>query len=99
MMTLEENVFDEMHETWIEPDVTSFSVVLHVYSRANKSELTFDKLSLMKGKGKGICWIMAWCTLLARCLCGRIEDAEELLGEMVRNGVSPCAGTNPFFFV
>ncbi|XWS08185.1 hypothetical protein CRYUN_Cryun41cG0058200 [Craigia yunnanensis] len=41
-----EKVFDEMRQRGIEPDVTSFSIVLHVYSKAHKPELRLDKLKL-----------------------------------------------------
>jgi pentatricopeptide repeat protein len=67
MTTLAENVFDEMRETGIEPDVMSFSTVLHVYSRENKPELTVYKLKLMKEKG--ICSTVAKCALVVKCLC------------------------------
>lgn len=93
-----EKVFDEMRESGIEPDVTSFSIVLHVYSRAHKPQLVLDKLSLMKEKG--ICPNVVTYTSVIKCLCscGRIEEAEDLLDEMVRNGVSPCAKTYNCFF-
>lgn len=93
-----EKVFDEMRVRGIEPDVTSFSIVLHVYSRAHKPQLSLDKLNFMKEKG--ICPTVAMYTSVVKCLCscGRIEDAEELLGEMVRNGVSPSAETYNCFF-
>jgi pentatricopeptide repeat protein len=82
-----EKVFDEMRERGIEPDVTSFSIVLHVYSRAHKPELSLDKLRLMKEKG--ISPSVATYTSVIKCLCscGRVEDAEKLLEEMGRNGL------------
>lgn len=93
-----EEVFDQMRESGIEPDVTSFSILLHVYSRAHKPQLVLDKLSLMKEKG--ICPNVVMYTSVIKCLasCGWLEDAERLLGEMVRDGVSPCAATYNCFF-
>ncbi|GMJ11894.1 hypothetical protein like AT1G52640 [Hibiscus trionum] len=93
-----EKLFDEMRQRGIEPDVTSFSIVLHVYSRAHKPELTLDKLKYMKEKG--ICPSVATYTSVIKCLCscGRLEEAEKLLGEMVSNGVSPSAATYNCFF-
>ncbi|KAK7271425.1 hypothetical protein RJT34_27311 [Clitoria ternatea] len=93
-----EKVFDEMRSSGIEPDVTSFSIVLHVYSRAHKPQLCLDKLSLMKEKG--ICTNVVTYTSVIKCLCscGRLEDGEALLDEMVRNGVSPGAATYNCFF-
>ncbi|XP_027331506.1 pentatricopeptide repeat-containing protein At2g13420, mitochondrial-like [Abrus precatorius] len=93
-----EEVFDQMRESGIEPDVTSFSIVLHVYSRAHKPQLSLDKLRLMKEKG--ICPNVVTYTSVIKCLCscGRLDDAEGLLDEMVRNGVSPCAATYNCFF-
>lgn len=93
-----EKVFNEMHESGIEPDVTSFSIVLHVYSRAHKPQLSLDKLRVMREKG--ICPNVVTYTSVIKCLCscGRLEDAEVLLDEMVRNGVSPCAATYNCFF-
>lgn len=93
-----EKVFDEMRERGIEPDVTSFSIVLHVYSRAHKPYLTMDKLQEMKRRG--ICPTVATYTSVVKCLCscGGIEDAEVLLEEMVNNGVSPSAVTYNCFF-
>ncbi|KAM1493632.1 pentatricopeptide repeat-containing protein At2g13420, mitochondrial-like [Malus sylvestris] len=93
-----EKVFEEMWNRGIEPDVTSFSIVLHVYSRAHKPELSLDKLKLMRERG--IFPTVETYTSVVKCLCscGRLEDAEELLGEMVRSGVSPCAATYNCFF-
>ncbi|TKY57043.1 Pentatricopeptide repeat-containing protein mitochondrial [Spatholobus suberectus] len=93
-----EEVFDEMRRSGIEPDVTSFSIVLHVYSRAHKPQLVLDKLGAMKEKG--ICPNVVVYTSVIKCLasCGRLEDAEMLLEEMVREGVSPCAATYNCFF-
>lgn len=93
-----ENLFDEMQKRGIEPDVTSFSIVLHVYSRAHKPQLSLDKLRLMKEKG--ICPTVVTYTSVIKCLCscGWLEDAEELLNEMVGNGISPSAATYNCFF-
>ena len=66
MIGLAENMFDEMCDTWIELDITSFSTVLHVYSLENKPELTLNKLKL---KEKGICSTVAKCALVVKCLC------------------------------
>ncbi|CAH8298694.1 unnamed protein product [Eruca vesicaria subsp. sativa] len=93
-----EKVFDEMRERGIEPDVTSFSIVLHMYSRAHKSELSLDKLKLMKVKG--ISPTVETYTSVVKCLCscGRLEEAEELLEEMVGDGISPSSATYNCFF-
>ncbi|XP_057491113.1 pentatricopeptide repeat-containing protein At2g13420, mitochondrial-like [Actinidia eriantha] len=93
-----ELLLDEMRERGIEPDVTSYSILLHVYSRAHKPTLSLDKLKMMKSQG--ICPTVATYTSVVKCLCscGRIEDAEELLNEMVCNGVSPSAATYNCFF-
>jgi len=93
-----EEVFDQMRNNKIEPDVTSFSILLHVYSRAHKPELVLDKLRLMKEKG--IFPNVVMYTSVIKCLasCGRLEDAERLLEEMVKDGVSPCAATYNCFF-
>ncbi|KAK7385847.1 hypothetical protein VNO78_31763 [Psophocarpus tetragonolobus] len=93
-----EEVFDQMRSSGIEPDVTSFSILLHVYSRAHKPQLVLDKLSLMKEKG--ICPNVVMYTSVIKCLAssGMLEDAERLLDEMVRDGVSPCAATYNCFF-
>lgn len=93
-----EKVFDEMRERGIQPDVMSFSIVLHVYGRAHKPELMLEKLREMKKKE--ICPTVATYTSVVKCLCscGRIEDAEMLLEEMVSNGVSPSAVTYNCFF-
>ncbi|KAK9922070.1 hypothetical protein M0R45_030552 [Rubus argutus] len=82
-----DKVFDEMSSRGIEPDVTSFSIVLHVYSRAHKPELSLDKLKQMRDRG--ICPTVATYTSVVKCLCscGRLEDAEELLAEMARTGL------------
>lgn len=93
-----DKVFDEMRDRGIEPDVTSYSIVLHVYSRAHKPQLLLDKMKMMRESG--ISLSVATYTSVVKCLCscGRINDAEELLEEMVRNGVSPCAATYNCFF-
>ncbi|KAA8531253.1 hypothetical protein F0562_005962 [Nyssa sinensis] len=93
-----ENLLDEMRERGIEPDVTSYSIVLHVYSRAHKPDLCLDKLKMMKDKG--ICPTVATYTSVVKCLCscGRFIEAEELLSEMVCNGVSLSAATYNCFF-
>lgn len=93
-----EKVFDEMRQRGIEPDVTSYSIVLHVYSRAHKPELCLDKLKEMKSRG--VCLNVVSYTSVVKCLCscGRIEDAEELVDEMVENGVNPTAATYNCFF-
>lgn len=93
-----EKVFDEMRERGIDPDVNSYSIVLHVYSRAHKPQLTLDKLKEMKEKG--IYPTVATYTSVMKCLCscGRLEEAEMLLCEMVRNGVSPSPTTYNCFF-
>ncbi|OMP08437.1 hypothetical protein COLO4_06474 [Corchorus olitorius] len=77
-----EKLFDEMRQRGIEPDVTSYSIILHVYSRAHKPDLTLDKLKIMKEKG--ICLNVTTYTSVIKCLCscGRLEEAEKLLGEM-----------------
>ncbi|KAL5126587.1 Pentatricopeptide repeat-containing protein, mitochondrial [Glycine soja] len=95
-----EEVFDQMRESGIEPEVTSFSILLHVNSRAHMPQLVLDQLRLMKEKG--ICPNVVMYTSVIKCLasCGWLEDAERLLEEMVRDGVSPCAATatyNCFF--
>lgn len=93
-----EKVFDEMRQRGVEPDVTSYSILLHVYSRAHKPELSLEKLRVMKEKG--ICPSIASYTSVIKCLCscGRIDDAEMLLEEMVSSGVSPIAATLNCFF-
>ncbi|KAJ7979759.1 Pentatricopeptide repeat [Quillaja saponaria] len=93
-----DRVFDEMQKRGIDPDVTSFSIVLHVYSRAHKPQLSLDKLRMMKEKG--ICPTAVTYTSVVKCLCscGRLEDAEELLNETVKSGVSPCAAAYNCFF-
>ena len=97
-ITFAKKVLDEIRQRGIEPDVTSFSILLHVYSRAHKPQLTLDKLKLMKEMG--ICPSVATYTSVLKCLCscGRIEDAEGLLDQMVKNGVSPNAATYNCFF-
>ncbi|KAK3436986.1 hypothetical protein EUGRSUZ_C01536 [Eucalyptus grandis] len=93
-----DKVFDEMLDRGIKPDLTSYSIVLHVYSRAHKPQLLLDKMKMMKERG--ISLSMATCTSVVKCLCscGKINDAEELLEDMVRIGVSPCAATYNCFF-
>ncbi|XP_024996949.1 pentatricopeptide repeat-containing protein At2g13420, mitochondrial-like [Cynara cardunculus var. scolymus] len=93
-----ENLLDEMHQRGIDPDVTSYSIVLHVYSRAHKPDLTLEKLKMMKEKG--IRPTLTSYTSVVKCLCscGRLEDAEKLLDEMVCNGVTPSATTFNCFF-
>ncbi|KAH6764925.1 hypothetical protein C2S52_013924 [Perilla frutescens var. hirtella] len=93
-----ENVLVEMGERGLEPDVTSYSILLHVYSRAHKPQLCLDKLAMMKEKG--ICPSVATYTSVVKCLCscGRMEDAEELLNEMLHYEVTPTAETYNCFF-
>ena len=80
-----EDVFDQMRESGIgiEPEVTSFSILLHVNSRAHMPQLVLDQLRLMKEKG--ICPNVVMYTSVIKCLasCGWLEDAERLLEEMV----------------
>ncbi|XP_071936539.1 pentatricopeptide repeat-containing protein At2g13420, mitochondrial-like [Coffea arabica] len=93
-----EKVFVEMRDRGVEPDVTSYSILLHVYSRAHKPALSLEKLKMMKDRG--ICPNVATYTSVVKCLCscGRIEDAEVLLDEMVSNGVNPATATYNCFF-
>ncbi|RZC60242.1 hypothetical protein C5167_022011 [Papaver somniferum] len=93
-----ENLLDEMQKRGIEQEVTSYSIVLHVYSPAHKPDLSLDKLSSMKEKG--IFPTVATYTSVIKCLCscGRLEDAEEILNEMVANGVSSYPTTFSCFF-
>ncbi|KAI3977218.1 hypothetical protein MKX01_035948 [Papaver californicum] len=93
-----EKLLDEMQKRGIEPDVTSYSIVLHVYGRAHKPDLSLDKLSSMKEKG--IFPTVATYISVMKCLCscGRLEDAEEILNEMIANGVSPSPTTFNCFF-
>ncbi|XP_058103047.1 pentatricopeptide repeat-containing protein At2g13420, mitochondrial-like [Magnolia sinica] len=93
-----ENLFEEMQRRGVEPDVTSYSIVLHVYSRAHKPDLSLWKLGLMKESG--ISPTVATYTSVIKCLCscGRLEDAEKLLDEMVGNDVCPSAATYNCFF-
>lgn len=93
-----EHVFEEMRGQGLEPDVTSYSILLHVYSRAHKPQLCLDKLAMMKEKG--ICPSVATYTSVVKCLCscGRMEDAEELLNEMLDYGVTPTSETYNCFF-
>ncbi|CAG7901608.1 unnamed protein product [Brassica rapa] len=93
-----EKVFDEMRERGIEPDVTSFSIVLHMYSRAHKSELSLDKLKLMKAKGISPTTETYTSVVKCLCSCGRLEEAEELLEAMVGDGISPSSATYNCFF-
>lgn len=78
--------------------MTSYSIVLHVCSRAHKPDLTLDRLEMMKVKG--ICPSVVTYTSVIKCLssCGRMEEAEKLLDEMVSNGVTPTAATYNCFF-
>ncbi|KAI3867814.1 hypothetical protein MKW92_009862 [Papaver armeniacum] len=78
--------------------VASYSIVLHVYSHAHKPDLSLDKLSSMKEKG--IFPTVETYTSVLKCLCscGRLKDAEEILNEMVANGVSPSPTTFNCFF-
>lgn len=91
-------IFEEMQERGVEPDVTSYSILLHVYSRAHKPVLALEKLKKMKDSR--ICPNIATYTSVIKCLssCGRLEEAELLLDEMVANGVSPTAATYNCFF-
>lgn len=93
-----EHVVEEMRGQGLEPDVTSYSILLHVYSRAHKPQLCLDKLAMMKEKG--ICPSVATYTSVVKCLCscGRMEDAEELLKEMLDYGVTPTSETYNCFF-
>ncbi|KAI3887140.1 hypothetical protein MKW92_004575 [Papaver armeniacum] len=93
-----ENLLDEMQKRGVQPDETSYSIILHVYSRARKPDLSLDKLSSMKQKG--IFPTVATYTSVIKCLCscGRLEDAEEILNEMVASGVSPSPTTFNCFF-
>ncbi|WCJ40097.1 Pentatricopeptide repeat-containing protein At2g13420 mitochondrial [Euphorbia peplus] len=93
-----EKVFDEMRERGIEPDITSFSILLHVYSRGHKPQLTLDKLKLMKEKGIYPTVVTYTSVIKCLCSCGRVDDAEELLSEMIKDGVSPNAATYNCFF-
>lgn len=93
-----EKVFDEMRQRGIEPDVTSFSIVLHMYSRAHKSELSLDKLKLMKAKGISPTTETYTSVVKCLCSCGRLEEAEELLEAMVGDGISPSSATYNCFF-
>ncbi|PHU24065.1 Pentatricopeptide repeat-containing protein, mitochondrial [Capsicum chinense] len=45
-----EKVFEEMTQSGAEPDVTSYSIRLHVYSRAHKPELSLEKSRIMRDK-------------------------------------------------
>ncbi|XP_071694670.1 pentatricopeptide repeat-containing protein At2g13420, mitochondrial-like [Rutidosis leptorrhynchoides] len=93
-----ENLLNGMLQRGIDPDVTSYSIVLHVYSRAHKPDLTLEKLQIMKDKG--INPSLASYTSVVKCLCscGRLKDGENLLDEMVQNGVTPSATTYNCFF-
>ncbi|RZC59707.1 hypothetical protein C5167_007013 [Papaver somniferum] len=88
-----ENLLDEMQKRGIEPDVTSYSIILHVYSRAHKPDLSLDKLCSMKEKG--IFPTVGTYSSVIKCLCscGRLEDAEEILNEMVANGMGDLSCT------
>ncbi|CAM8993715.1 unnamed protein product [Rhodiola kirilowii] len=83
-----DNVFDEMRHRGIEPDVTSYSIVIHVYSRAHKPQLVLDRLEVMKERGISPNAVTYTSVVKCLCSCGRLEDAEELLNEMVVSGVS-----------
>ncbi|KAJ4823940.1 hypothetical protein Tsubulata_046829 [Turnera subulata] len=97
-----------LREKSLEANVVTYNVLLNGIcgkaslhpegSRAHKPELTLDKLKLMKEKG--ISPTVATYTSVVKCLCSRwrMEDAEELLGEMERTGVSPNAATYNCFF-
>ncbi|XP_078433497.1 pentatricopeptide repeat-containing protein At2g13420, mitochondrial-like [Wolffia australiana] len=91
-------LFDEMRSRGIEPDVTSYSILLHVYSRAHKPELCFSLFNSMREKG--ISPTVATYTSLVKCLasCGRVDDAEKVLDEMLSLGVQPSAATYNCFF-
>ncbi|KAL9248141.1 hypothetical protein vseg_021497 [Gypsophila vaccaria] len=93
-----DRVFHEMRGRGIEPDVTSYSIVLHVCSRAHRPELCLDRLEAMKERG--ISPSVVTYTSVVKCLssCGRFEEAEGLLDEMVRSGVTPTAVTYNCFF-
>lgn len=94
-----DKLFDEMLQRGIEPDVTSYSIVLHVYSRAHKPDLTLEKLKIMKEKGVNPSLASYTSVVKCLCSCGRLEDAENLLDEMVQNGVTPSATTYNCFFL
>uniref|UniRef100_A0A0D3GZJ5 Pentacotripeptide-repeat region of PRORP domain-containing protein n=1 Tax=Oryza barthii TaxID=65489 RepID=A0A0D3GZJ5_9ORYZ len=93
-----EDLLKEMHQRGIEPDVTSYSVILHVYSRAHKPELCLCMFRSMKERG--ICPTVATYTSVIKCLasCGRLDDAESLLDEMASEGVCPSPATYNCFF-
>ncbi|KAM3246596.1 Pentatricopeptide repeat-containing protein, mitochondrial [Capsicum annuum] len=93
-----EKVFEEMTQSGAEPDVTSYSIRLHVYSRAHKPELSLEKSRIMRDKG--ICPNIVTYTSVIKCLCscGRLEDAELLLEQMVSNGITPTFTTYNCFF-
>ncbi|EPS66675.1 hypothetical protein M569_08098, partial [Genlisea aurea] len=88
-----DKVLDEMRAKGLEPDVTSYSILLHVYGRAHKPQLCLDKLTMMKEKGIHPNVASYTSTVKCLCSCGRMDDAEELLSEMVRIGVTPSAET------
>ncbi|KAK1257408.1 Pentatricopeptide repeat-containing protein [Acorus gramineus] len=93
-----DDVFVRMRDRGVQPDVTSYSIVLNLYSRAHKAELTLSKLNSMRDDG--ISPNVAMYTLVVKCLCscGRLDEAEGLLEEMVVNGVRPMAVTHNCFF-
>lgn len=93
-----DNVFNEMCARGIEPDVTSYSIVIHVYSRAHKPQLVLDKLEVMKERGISPSAVTYTSVVKCLCSCGRLEDAEVLLNEMVCSGVTPSAETYNCFF-
>ncbi|KAI3859401.1 hypothetical protein MKX03_013768 [Papaver bracteatum] len=68
--------------------------VAHIY----KPDLSLDNLSSMKEKG--IFPTVATYTSVIKCLCscGKLEDAEEILNEMVANEVSSPPTTFSYFF-
>ncbi|OAY75541.1 Pentatricopeptide repeat-containing protein, mitochondrial [Ananas comosus] len=93
-----EDLLKEMGSRGIEPDVTSYSIILHVYSRAHKPELCLHMFRSMREKG--ICPTVATYTSVVKCLasCGRLEAADKLLDEMSSNGVCPSPATYNCFF-
>lgn len=93
-----ESLLNKMRNGGVEPDATSYSIVLHVYSRAHKPELSVCLLRQMKRNG--ISPTIATYTSVIKCLatCGRLEEAEELLNEMMADGVCPTPATYNCFF-
>ncbi|KAK6163895.1 hypothetical protein DH2020_000759 [Rehmannia glutinosa] len=78
-----DKIFDEMRECGLE---------------AHKAQLCLDKLVMMKDKGIEPSIATYTSVEICLCSCGRMEDAEELLNEMVHYGFSPTAETYNCFF-